>query len=199
MTLLSAAFVLPALWIGMLLRTEVGVAIAAVTAQIHEGAFRAARFVRALPWIGDDLRGCWTARPRPRALRARLTEVGAPERNVLLTLIGDVGHPAAKSWVLRSSRCSSSTATASACSSRWWRCCAASSASVSIITWPRSAAHQGGGVGTDRDRDQPGLRCRTRLLVGRCAGAGADGGYRGDRGDPSARRSRGGRSASGCW
>jgi len=33
--LLSAAFVLPALWIGMLLRTEVGVAIAAVTAQIR--------------------------------------------------------------------------------------------------------------------------------------------------------------------
>jgi Domain of unknown function DUF20. len=73
--LLSAAFVLPAFWIGMLLRTEVGVAIAAVTAQIREGVFALPEFIRALPWIGDDLQAMVDALTRdPEALRAQLTE-----------------------------------------------------------------------------------------------------------------------------
>ncbi|WP_415258190.1 AI-2E family transporter [Thauera phenylacetica] len=95
--LLSAAFVLPALWIGMLLRTEVGVAIAAVTAQIREGAFVLPEFVRTLPWIGDDLQALLDELTRePEALRAQLTEWVRQGSNLVLTLIGDVGRNAAK-------------------------------------------------------------------------------------------------------
>jgi predicted PurR-regulated permease PerM len=95
--LLSAAFVLPALWIGMLLRTEVGVAIAAVTAQIREGAFALPEFIRALPWIGDDLQAMVVELTRePEALRAQLTEWVRQGSELVLTLIGDVGRNAAK-------------------------------------------------------------------------------------------------------
>jgi len=95
--LLSAAFVLPALWIGMLLRTEVGVAIAAVTAQIREGAFVLPEFVRTLPWIGDDLQAMVGELTRePEALRAQLTEWVRQGSDLALTLIGDVGRNAAK-------------------------------------------------------------------------------------------------------
>ena len=95
--LLSAAFVLPALWIGMLLRTEVGVAIAAVTAQIREGAFVLPEFVRTLPCIGDDLQALLDELTRePEALRAQLTEWVRQGSNLVLTLIGDVGRNAAK-------------------------------------------------------------------------------------------------------
>jgi predicted PurR-regulated permease PerM len=95
--LLSAAFVLPALWIGMLLRTEVGVAIAAVTAQIREGAFALPEFIRALPWIGDDLQAMVVELTRePEALRAQLTEWVRQGSDLVLTLIGDVGRNAAK-------------------------------------------------------------------------------------------------------
>jgi predicted PurR-regulated permease PerM len=138
--LLSAAFVLPALWIGMLLRTEVGVAIAAVTAQIREGAFVLPEFVRTLPWIGDDLQAMVGELTRePEALRAQLTEWVRQGSDLALTLIGDVGRNARQARLSHSSPCSSSTATASACSSRWWRCCAASSASASTPISPRWA------------------------------------------------------------
>ena len=95
--LLSAAFVLPAFWIGMLLRTEVGVAIAAVTAQIREGVFALPEFIRALPWIGDDLQAMVDALTRdPDALRAQLTEWVGQGSNFVVALIGDVGRNAAK-------------------------------------------------------------------------------------------------------
>ena len=88
--LLSAAFVLPALWIGMLLRTEVGVAIAAVTTQIREGALVLPEFIRTLPWIGDDLQAMVGELTRdPEALRAQLTEWVRQGSNLVLTLIGD--------------------------------------------------------------------------------------------------------------
>lgn len=95
--LLSAAFVLPALWIGMLLRTEVGVAIAAVTAQIREGAFELPDFIRSLPWVGDDLQALVSELTRdPEALRTQLTEWVRQGSNLVLTLIGDLGRNAAK-------------------------------------------------------------------------------------------------------
>ncbi|MER2555256.1 MAG: AI-2E family transporter [Thauera sp.] len=95
--LLSAAFVLPALWIGMLLRTEVGVAIAAVIAQIREGSFALPEFIRALPWIGDDLQAMVDALTRdPEALRAQLTEWVGQGSNFVVALIGDLGRNGAK-------------------------------------------------------------------------------------------------------
>jgi len=95
--LLSAAFVLPALWIGMLLRTEVAVAIAAVTAQIRDGAFQLPEFIRMLPWIGDDLQAMADALTRePEALRVQLTEWAREGSNLAVALIGDVGRNAAK-------------------------------------------------------------------------------------------------------
>ena len=48
--MLTAAIVLPALWMGMLLRTELGTAIGAVTAQIRQGSFALPDFVR-----GEDI------------------------------------------------------------------------------------------------------------------------------------------------
>ena len=76
----GAAFVLPALWIGMLLRTEVGVAIAAVTAQIREGAFVLPEFVRTLPWIGDRLQAMVGELTRAGGAARATHRVGAPER-----------------------------------------------------------------------------------------------------------------------
>ena len=95
--LLSAAFILPAAWMLTLLRTEVGVAIAAVTAQIREGAFVLPEFVRTLPWIGDDLQALLDELTRePEALRTQLTEWVRQGSDLVLTLIGDVGRNAAK-------------------------------------------------------------------------------------------------------
>ena len=95
--LLSAAFVLPALWMGMLLRTEVGVAIAAVTAQTKEGSLVLPDFVRSLPWIGDGLQALIEDLTRdPEGLRARMTEWVSQGSDQLVALIGDVGRNAAK-------------------------------------------------------------------------------------------------------
>ena len=95
--LLSAAFVLPALWMGMLLRTEVGVAITAVTAQIKEGSLALPDFVRSLPWIGDGLQALIEDLTRdPEALRAQMTEWVRQGSDQLVALIGDVGRNAAK-------------------------------------------------------------------------------------------------------
>lgn len=138
--LLSAAFVLPALWIGMLLRTEVGVAIAAVTAQIREGAFELPDFIRSLPWVGDDLQALVSELTRdPEALRTQLTEWVRQGSNLVLTLIGIWGVTRPSS-ALRSSRCFSSTATASARLPRWWRSCVDFSARGSTPILPRWAA-----------------------------------------------------------
>ena len=99
--LLSAAFVLPALWMGMLLRTEVGVAITAVTAQIKEGSLALPDFVRSLPWIGDGLQALIEDLTRdPEALRAQMTEWVRQGSDLLdeqtsqhLSIATDLNHP----------------------------------------------------------------------------------------------------------
>ncbi len=53
--LLTAAFVLPALWLATLLRSEIGVAISVVTTELRQGTLALPDFIRNLPWIGDDL------------------------------------------------------------------------------------------------------------------------------------------------
>lgn len=95
--LLAAAFVLPALWIGLLLRSEAGLAIAAVTAQIKQGTFALPEFLRALPWIGDSLQGLIDELTGdPDAFRAQMTEWVGQGADQLVALVGDVGRNAAK-------------------------------------------------------------------------------------------------------
>lgn len=94
---LSAAFIIPALWMGMLLRTELGVAIAAVTAQIRGGALELPAFVRSLPWAGDALQELVdTLIGDPEAFRAQLTGWVRQGGDLAVVVIGDVGRNAAK-------------------------------------------------------------------------------------------------------
>jgi len=95
--LLSAAFILPALWMGALLRTEVGVAIATVTAQIKAGSLALPDFIRSMPWVGDWLQSLLDSLTGdPDAFRAQLTEWVRQGSDQAVALIGDVGRNAAK-------------------------------------------------------------------------------------------------------
>ncbi len=95
--LLTAAFVLPALWMGVLLRSEVGIAIAALTGQIKQGTLALPDFIRSLPWIGDFLQGLLDELTGdPEAFRAQMTAWVGQGADHLVALIGDVGRNAAK-------------------------------------------------------------------------------------------------------
>lgn len=94
---LSGAFIIPALWMGMLLRTELGVAIAAVTAQIRGGALELPDFVRSLPWAGDALQELIDELiGDPEAFRANLNAWVRQGGDLAVVLLGDVGRNAAK-------------------------------------------------------------------------------------------------------
>jgi predicted PurR-regulated permease PerM len=95
--LLSAAFVLPALWMGIMLRTEVGLAITTVTAHIRAGSMALPEFIRELPWLGDTLQA-WLDELTgdPETFRAQLTEWVRQGSNQVVALVGDVGRNAAK-------------------------------------------------------------------------------------------------------
>ena len=95
--LLTAALVLPALWLASLLRTELGTAISTVSGAIRAGTLALPDFIRNLPWAGDAL----------QRLLEQLT--GDPENfgtqmntwvrqglDQAVALIGDVGRNAAK-------------------------------------------------------------------------------------------------------
>ncbi|MBP6763053.1 MAG: AI-2E family transporter [Thauera sp.] len=95
--MLTAALVLPALWLASLLRTELGTAISTVTGAIRAGTLALPDFIRNLPWAGDAL----------QRLLEQLT--GDPENfgtqmntwvrqglDQAVALIGDVGRNAAK-------------------------------------------------------------------------------------------------------
>ncbi|WP_068638500.1 AI-2E family transporter [Thauera butanivorans] len=95
--LLSAAVVLPALWLASLLRNELGLAIAAITAEVRHGTLALPEFVRNLPWIGDDLQQLLDELTHdPEALRVQLTDWVRQGADVAVALIGDVGRNAAK-------------------------------------------------------------------------------------------------------
>ena len=95
--MLTAALVLPALWLASLLRTELGTAISTVSGAIRAGTLALPDFIRNLPWAGDAL----------QRLLEQLT--GDPENfgtqmntwvrqglDQAVALIGDVGRNAAK-------------------------------------------------------------------------------------------------------
>ncbi|MDO9598800.1 MAG: AI-2E family transporter [Azoarcus sp.] len=95
--LLSAAFVLPALWMAILLRSEVGLAIAAVTEHIGQNTLGLPDFIRTLPWVGNFLQGLIDKLTAdPDAFRTQLTEWAGQGADHVLALIGDVGRNAAK-------------------------------------------------------------------------------------------------------
>lgn len=95
--LLTAAFVLPALWMAILLRGEVGMAIASVTAHIRQGPPVLPEFIRSLPWVGGALQELINELASdPEAFRAQLTEWVSQGADNILALIGDVGRNAAK-------------------------------------------------------------------------------------------------------
>lgn len=95
--LLSAAFVLPALWLAVLLQGEIGVAIATVTAQIKQVPPVLPDFIRSAPWIGDALQALIDQMTGdPEAFRSQMTAWLRQGADHLVALIGDVGRNAAK-------------------------------------------------------------------------------------------------------
>lgn len=95
--LLSAAFVLPALWMAMLMRGEVATAIATITAFIRQGQPELPEVIRSLPWIGPALQGALDQVAQdPGGLRAQVTAWVASGSDYLVALIGDVGRNAGK-------------------------------------------------------------------------------------------------------
>ena len=95
--MLTAAIVLPALWMGMLLRAELGTAIGTITAQIGQGSFALPDFIRGLPWIGDHLQGSLDELTGdPEAFKTQLIEWIRQGSDQAVALIGDVGRNAAK-------------------------------------------------------------------------------------------------------
>lgn len=95
--LLTAAFVLPALWLATLLRSEIGVAIAAVTTELRQGTLALPDFIRNLPWIGDDLqRMLDELTGDPETFRVQMNEWVRQGAELAVALIGDVGRNAAK-------------------------------------------------------------------------------------------------------
>ncbi|GAB1424173.1 AI-2E family transporter [Thauera terpenica] len=95
--MLTAALVLPALWLASLLRTELGTAISTVTGAIRAGTLALPDFIRNLPWAGDALQRLLeqlTGDPENFG-----TQMNAWVRQGLdqaVALIGDVGRNAAK-------------------------------------------------------------------------------------------------------
>ncbi|KAI5913214.1 AI-2E family transporter [Thauera sp. 2A1] len=95
--LLTAAFVLPALWMAALLRGEIGHAIAAVVAQIRQGPPTLPGLIRDLPWAGDFLQGQLDALTGDvESFKNQLTEWVRQGAERLVSLVGDVGRNAAK-------------------------------------------------------------------------------------------------------
>lgn len=95
--LLTAAFVLPALWLVMLMRSEVGVVIAAATELLRQDAPPLPDFIRTLPWLGDFLQGLiGQIAGDPEAFRGQVSEWVRQGADRAVALIGDVGRNAAK-------------------------------------------------------------------------------------------------------
>jgi len=95
--LLSAAFILPALWLAILFRGEIGTAFAAATARIAQGPPALPEFLRALPWVGSWLQDQINLiAGDPETFRAQVTEWVRQGADQLVALVGDVGRNAAK-------------------------------------------------------------------------------------------------------
>ena len=95
--MLTAALVLPALWLASLLRTELGTAISTVTGAIRAGTLALPDFIRNLPWAGDALhRLLEQLTGDPENFGTQMNTWVRQGLDQAVALIGDVGRNAAK-------------------------------------------------------------------------------------------------------
>lgn len=95
--LLTAAFVLPLLWLIILLQSEFVLAYQAATSFMTEGTHRLPEFVLRLPWIGEHLQNLLDKfATDPAALRAQLASWVQQWLGQLGDLIGGVAYNALK-------------------------------------------------------------------------------------------------------
>lgn len=95
--LLTAAFVLPMLWVGLLLRTELANAYTAVSSMLAAGGFALPEFVADIPLLGDALQQLLdTLAHDPGALRAQIGSWVEARAAESLNVVGGVGRNAAK-------------------------------------------------------------------------------------------------------
>src|ERR1035437_8509699 len=95
--LLTAAFVLPLLWLVALLQSEFVLAYQAASAYMAEGTHRLPDFVLPLPWVGERLQ--FPLDPfttAPAALRAQLASWAQQWLGELGNLVGGVAQNAVK-------------------------------------------------------------------------------------------------------
>ncbi|MBE0614229.1 MAG: AI-2E family transporter [Burkholderiales bacterium] len=95
--LLTTAFVLPLLWLIILMQREFVIAYQAASAYMADGPHRLPDFVAGLPWIGERLQDFLNQiTTDPVALREQLTSWARQWQGQLGDLIGGVGRNAVK-------------------------------------------------------------------------------------------------------
>jgi predicted PurR-regulated permease PerM len=95
--LLTAAFVLPMLWFGLMLRTEMANAYAAVGGLLSEGPFRLPEIVADIPLLGSWLQEMLDSLTRdPAVIRAQVAVWVEARAAESLNVIGGLGRNAAK-------------------------------------------------------------------------------------------------------
>jgi len=95
--LLTAAFVLPTLWLGMLLKTEMANAYAAMAALLAQGPYRLPDALAGIPVVGSWLQGLLDQfTGDPGAIREQLAHWVETRAAESLKIIGGLGRNAAK-------------------------------------------------------------------------------------------------------
>jgi predicted PurR-regulated permease PerM len=95
--LLTAAVVLPLLWLMVLLRGEVSGAYAAVGNFLSQGPYALPDRIARIPWLGEWLQQAMDAWVRdPSILRAQIAQWLEARTGEILNLLGDVGRNAGK-------------------------------------------------------------------------------------------------------
>jgi len=95
--LLAAAFVLPTLWLALLLRAEMANAYAAVAGVLAKGPYTLPDFVAGIPLLGSWLQEMLDELTRdPAGIRAKLAHLVESSAAESLRVIGGVGRNAAK-------------------------------------------------------------------------------------------------------
>jgi predicted PurR-regulated permease PerM len=95
--LLTAAVVLPLLWLMVLLRGEVSGAYATVLDYLSQGSYALPERIARLPWLGDWLQQAldlWVS--DPAVVRAQIAQWLEARTGEILNILGDVGRNAGK-------------------------------------------------------------------------------------------------------
>lgn len=95
--LLTAAFVLPTLWMLSLLKNEVSLVFVELSARLTQAPPELPKYIRTLPWLGNWLNDLFTQMTaNPAAFQAKVSTWISEGSNQLITVLGDVGRNAAK-------------------------------------------------------------------------------------------------------